>query len=32
VDGALLVRAGDGGLRRVVSGELEGGERHAAGH
>ena len=32
VDGALLVRAGDGGLRRVVSGEPEGGERHAAGH
>ena len=31
-DGALLVRAGDGGLKRVVSGEPEGGARHAARH
>ncbi len=31
-DGALLVRTGDGALRRVVSGEPEGGAEHAAGH
>lgn len=30
-EGALLVRVADGGLRRVVSGEPEGGERDAAG-
>jgi BirA family biotin operon repressor/biotin-[acetyl-CoA-carboxylase] ligase len=31
-DGALLVQADDGTLRRVVSGEPEGGAEHAAGH
>lgn len=31
-DGALLVRTGEGALRRVVSGEPEGGAEHAAGH
>jgi hypothetical protein len=31
-DGALLVRADGGALRRVVSGEPEGGAEHAAGH
>jgi BirA family transcriptional regulator, biotin operon repressor / biotin---[acetyl-CoA-carboxylase] ligase len=31
-DGALLVRMDDGALRRVVSGEPEGGSEHAASH